>query len=161
MSGLSCGMQYLHCGLRDLLLRRSGFSLIVARRLSCPAACGILVAQPGLEPASPALEGGFLTTAPPGESPILIFIFIFIICSCVFPINTLRARTRVYSSMYSLKQLIRYLPSILYMLNKYLWNQKGKKSWFPNPPLSIQFLQCPLKNKPTLLLDIYMCLGVW
>ena len=30
--------------------------------LSCSATCGILVSQPGIEPASPALEGGFLTT---------------------------------------------------------------------------------------------------
>ena len=30
--------------------------------LSCSATCGILVSQPGTEPASPALEGGFLTT---------------------------------------------------------------------------------------------------
>ena len=30
--------------------------------------CGILVHQPGIEPMSPALEGGFLTTGPPGKS---------------------------------------------------------------------------------------------
>ena len=28
---------------------------------------------PGLEPVSPALAGGFLTTAPPGKSPTTIF----------------------------------------------------------------------------------------
>ena len=27
---------------------------------------------PGLEPVSPALAGGFLTTAPPGKPPIII-----------------------------------------------------------------------------------------
>ena len=43
-------------------------SVVAARRLSCPAACGILVPQPGIEPAFPALEGGFLTTGPPGKS---------------------------------------------------------------------------------------------
>ena len=36
--------------------------------LSCPEACGILIPQPGIEPASPALEGRFLTTGPPGKS---------------------------------------------------------------------------------------------
>ena len=36
--------------------------------LSCPAACEILVPQPGMEPMSPALKGGFLTTGPPGKS---------------------------------------------------------------------------------------------
>ena len=38
-------------------------------RLSCLTACGILVPQPGIQPACPALEGGFLTTGPPGKSP--------------------------------------------------------------------------------------------
>ena len=38
--------------------------------LSCPAACGILVLRPGIEPESPALEGGFLTTAPPENSSV-------------------------------------------------------------------------------------------
>ena len=32
---------------------------------------------PGLEPVSPALAGGFLTTAPPGKSQHLLFIFEF------------------------------------------------------------------------------------
>ena len=35
---------------------------------SCSAACGILVPQPVIEHASPALQGGFLTTGPPGKS---------------------------------------------------------------------------------------------
>ena len=42
--------------------------LVGARRLICPAACGILVPWPGIEPASPALEGRFLATGPPGKS---------------------------------------------------------------------------------------------
>ena len=33
---------------------------------------------PGLEPVSPALAGGFLTTAPPGKPRILFFIFYFL-----------------------------------------------------------------------------------
>ena len=42
--------------------------LILLCRLSCPKACGILLqSQPGIEPASPALEGGFLTTGPWGS----------------------------------------------------------------------------------------------
>ena len=49
-------MSDLSCGLRDLLLWCAGFSLVVAHGLSCPVACGILVPQPGIEPASPALE---------------------------------------------------------------------------------------------------------
>ena len=57
----SCGMWALeHVG-----------SVVAAHRLSCPTACGILVPPPGIEPASPALEGGFLTTGPPGKSPVI------------------------------------------------------------------------------------------
>ena len=42
-------------------------SFVGARALSCPEACGILVPRPRIEPASPALEGGFLPTGPPGK----------------------------------------------------------------------------------------------
>ena len=48
-------------------LRHSG-SVVVVCRLSCRKACEILVHQPGIEPVSPALEGEFLTTGPPGKS---------------------------------------------------------------------------------------------
>ena len=30
---------------------------------------------PGIEPVSPALAGGFLTTAPPGKSLVILFFF--------------------------------------------------------------------------------------
>ena len=43
-------------------------SLVVAHRLSCSTACGILVPQPETEPVSPALQGGVLTTGPSGKS---------------------------------------------------------------------------------------------
>ena len=55
----SCGSWALEC---------EG-SVVVAHRLSCPTVCGILVPRPVIEPTSPALEGGFLTTGPPGKSP--------------------------------------------------------------------------------------------
>ena len=69
----SCGVQgpecmgSVVCGMWTLLLRRTS-SVVVACGLSCPAACGILVPQPGIEPMSPALEDGFFTTGPPGKS---------------------------------------------------------------------------------------------
>ena len=47
-------------------------SVVAACGLRCPAACGILVPRPGIEPTSPVLEGGFLTTGPPGKSQHLI-----------------------------------------------------------------------------------------
>ena len=45
-------------------------------------ACGILVPQPGIKPAAPAWQGGFLTTGPPGKPPnprsLFFFNFIFL-----------------------------------------------------------------------------------
>ena len=43
---------------------------ISARRLSCPVAGGILVSGPGVKFGSPVLEGGVLTTGPPGNSQL-------------------------------------------------------------------------------------------
>ena len=40
----------------------------VARRLSCPTECEILVPWTGIEPTSPALEGGLFTTESPEKS---------------------------------------------------------------------------------------------
>ena len=39
-------------------------SIILVHRLSSPVACRILVPRPGIEPASPELQGGFFTTGP-------------------------------------------------------------------------------------------------
>ena len=43
-------------------------SVAVAHGLSCSAACGILAPLPGIKPLYPALQGGLLTTGPPGMS---------------------------------------------------------------------------------------------
>ena len=52
------------------------FFFLAALGLCCSMmfslSCGILVPQPGIKPASPALEGKFLITGPPGRSPFLI-----------------------------------------------------------------------------------------
>ena len=53
-------------------------SVVVAHGLSCLAACGILVPWPGIEPVSPALEGGILTTGPTGKSPSFYIWLVFI-----------------------------------------------------------------------------------
>ena len=52
-----------------LLLHHTGFSLVVAYGLSCPAVCSIFVPWLGFETSSPSLESGFLTTGPPRKSP--------------------------------------------------------------------------------------------
>ena len=45
----------------------------MAHGLSCSTACGMWdLPRPGIEPVSPALAGGFLTTAPPGKPPTTI-----------------------------------------------------------------------------------------
>ena len=49
---------------------------MVTHGFSCPAAYGILVFQPGIEPESPALQGGFLTTQPPGMSLSGLILFL-------------------------------------------------------------------------------------
>ena len=46
-------------------------SFVVVRGISCSQAYGILVPRPGIEPAFPALQGGLVTTGPPGKSPVL------------------------------------------------------------------------------------------
>ena len=51
-------------------------SLAVVNRLSYSYTCGILVPQPGIEPVSPAFQGGFLSTGPPGKSLIHLFSFL-------------------------------------------------------------------------------------
>ena len=56
----------------------------MAHGLSCPVACGILVPPPGIEPASPALEGGFFTTGPPGKSPLAFLIKMITSICCNF-----------------------------------------------------------------------------
>ena len=80
--GLLCGAQASHCGgfshceARDLRVRAS---VVVEHGLSsCSTQAQLLHGMwdpsgPGLEPVSPALAGGFLTTAPPGK-PTLMFL---------------------------------------------------------------------------------------
>ena len=71
MSGLTCGMQAPECvGL-----------VIAACGLSWPEACGILVPWTGIEPVSPALEGGFLTTGPPEKSLLYYNLTNLIFCN--------------------------------------------------------------------------------
>ena len=70
-----CGARALGAWASVVVARRlqSAGSVVVAHRLSCSAACGIFPG-PGLEPMSPALAGGFLTTAPPGKPMFSVFI---------------------------------------------------------------------------------------
>ena len=80
----SCGAQdptehvgFVVCGTRAPSLRCTS-SVVVVHGLSCPAACGILVPWPGIKLASPALEGGFLTTTNREVPPNFFLIKLFL-----------------------------------------------------------------------------------
>ena len=68
----TCSTTFSRCTARALeyvgLVIASWSSLVGARVSSCSVACGILVPWPGLEPQTPALQGGFSTTGSPGKS---------------------------------------------------------------------------------------------
>ena len=51
----------------------TGGSGVVVHGLGCPEAREILVPRPGVQPLSPAFEGRFLTTGPPGMSLYALF----------------------------------------------------------------------------------------
>ena len=74
----SCDAQDLYRIMRDLLLLcmrslvvargiRSAQASVVAVRHSRSTDCRVLVPRPGIEPTSPALQGRFLITGPPGS----------------------------------------------------------------------------------------------
>ena len=91
---LRCGVRASHCsgfsccraqalGVRASVVVARGLSSCGSRALehrlsSCGARAYLLhgmwdLPGPGLEPVSPALAGGFLTTAPPGKLPKLFY----------------------------------------------------------------------------------------
>ena len=82
----SCGEQRLlsvwgarasHCGDFSCCCWRAlgtWASVVMAHRLSCPDACGILVPRPGIEPTSPALAGGFISTGQPASALTTAFV---------------------------------------------------------------------------------------
>ena len=83
VSNLSCSIQDLHCimGSFAVLHRLSDsgtqapeyMGSVVVSRLSCSGVCRILLPWSRIEPTSPALQGGVLTTGPLGKSLEKIF----------------------------------------------------------------------------------------
>ena len=74
-------------------------SVVVEHGLSCPSACGILLPQPGIECAFPALQGGVLTTGPPGKRPgscLTRFLLSFLKKSISLPLPNLSSLSRVF-----------------------------------------------------------------
>ena len=86
MLSLCCWMWGLHyitqifcCGHSDSVVAVRGLSIckalvVVVHRLHCSVAWGILVPWPEIELASPALQGRFLTSGPPGKSLIHVVV---------------------------------------------------------------------------------------
>ena len=66
----ACGI--FCCGAWTLQLWHAGFS--------CSVACKILVLQLGIELVSPALQGGFLTTGPPGKFQVVLLMDLILYC---------------------------------------------------------------------------------
>ena len=66
-SSVSGGCRIFCCGTRASLYLCAD-SVGAIHGLNCPVSCGVLVPQPGIQPAFPVLEG-----APPGKSLLLVF----------------------------------------------------------------------------------------
>ena len=91
------------------LLWCMGF-IVVAHRLSCPKAYGILSPGPGMEPASSALEGRFLTTGPPRKMS-LTYILVQNISTLVWQQNGLNYLPSKYLNFF-LKNLSEHWPPV-------------------------------------------------
>ena len=78
---LRCSAQASHCGGFSCCgVRALGTRALEHRLSSCGSRAQLLrgmwdLPGPGVEPMSPALAGRFLTTAPPGEAPGILFFF--------------------------------------------------------------------------------------
>ena len=100
--------------------------LVAARGLSCPVACGILVPWPGIEPTSPALEGRFLTTGPPGKSHNCYF-NIENSASTVFSNPTDRKSHFLYITEFHTNKTIKRFR---YSMEFYLKKKRKKRAFF-------------------------------
>ena len=60
-------LRWVFVVVHGLFLSGTRASLVMVHGLSCPELCEILITWSGIEPTSPALEGRFLTTGPPGK----------------------------------------------------------------------------------------------
>ena len=88
-SSVSGGCRIFCCGTRASLYLCVD-SVVATRGLNCPVSCGILVPQPGIQPAFPVLEGG-----PPGKSLLLVFrgtsiLFSMVVALTYIPTNSVQ-----------------------------------------------------------------------
>ena len=82
-ASLCSGLSYSRARAHGLTGFGSGTSRALVHRLNCCGAeawllCGLWdLFGPGIEPVSPALAGGFITTEPPGKPLIAVLNYIF------------------------------------------------------------------------------------
>ena len=97
-------------------------SLVEELGLSCSRACGLLVPR-RVGPASPALQGRFLTPGPPGKSLFLSFNFNV---SPVYPGTFLVAQM--------VKNLVKNLPAVQEIqVGSLGWGHPWRREWLPTP----------------------------
>ena len=80
-------------------LRSCGLWALERRLSSCGAWAQLLhgiwgLPRPGLEPMSPELAGGFLTTVPPGKSLQVVFCFVCLFCGHAMQLQDLSSPAR-------------------------------------------------------------------
>ena len=157
-----CAQAFCSCGQGGLLfvavcgLLIEAASLVVehglqARRLSsCGARTQLLrgmwdLPGPGIEPVSPALAGGFFTTAPPGKSQMLnlkallyhiwlshCFKLIIIQLCCSYFCKIFTTRSKILCIFYA-KRVCAYLPKVLVLpgrMESGLWAKWLFLSWY-------------------------------
>ena len=107
-----------------------------------PAACSILVPQPGIKPLTLAMAGGFLTTGPPRKSLCSVYMWQILVCSGRFSVSPGGFSTllQTHPSTFLLSSIWFWLsdPSIKSLFGLYIqipfcnhlvkpWLQKKKK----------------------------------
>ena len=112
---------------------------------SCSIACRILAPLPGIESTSPALQGRFLTTEPPGKSLDLssIFIHSWVISSSLMALNiisTLMTRIYIFCPDFQTHMSNCLLHILTWMVNMYLKLNHWKTQFCISPRL----FPCPV-----------------
>ena len=79
----------------------------------------------GLEPMSPALAGGFLTTAPPGKPYVLFLLsFLPILFHCLWPTQVEGFNSQDYDAEIWFNLIY---GSCMYIFNIHIWGGREKK----------------------------------
>ena len=162
----------LRCGARALGARASvvgarglsscGFWALECRLSSCGARASLLrgvweLPGPGLEPLSPALVGGFLTTAPPGK-PLSFFNIKISIYICILSSFTSYTEVNILQILFCILPFFTYL--IIYSYN----NSTAVYKDFPYSFLrlhSVTLYELTILFSSLLFVEICIISGLW